>query len=240
MIFRQLYNSDTSTFTYLVGTNEQRQCVLIDPTSRHLDRDLRYLAGLGLDLLFVLLTSTDPDRLEAATALRARTGARIASRLGRTGHADVMVQGGDVIEVGSQLIHVLDTPGDTDDAVSYLIGRRVFTGNALSVRTCGRLADRCRDPHELYDSVVEVLFALPEDTIVCPSFHTGGTTMTTIGEERRFNPELADRDRDSFVSRLRSRRPRREPPLGALPPHAALSPVARGPGRRMHDLRAAP
>ncbi|MFW5921164.1 MAG: MBL fold metallo-hydrolase [Polyangiales bacterium] len=199
MLFRQLFDKETSTYTYLVADPDSGQAALIDPVIEQLDRDLQLMGELGLELAYVLDTHVHADHVTASGLLRERTGARIvASRLGPA-CADVRVGHGDVVNVGSVAIEVLETPGHTDDSVSYRVGDDVFTGDALFVRGNGRTDFQNGDPEALYRSLTEVLLALPEHTRIWPGHDYRGHTMTTVGEEKRHNPRVAGKSRAEFV-----------------------------------------
>ena len=200
MILRQLRNAESSSFTYVVGDKKYLRAVIIDPVTAHVGRDLRLVRDLGLTPEYVLLTHCAPDLEQAARIIRGQTGARIASGNGATKNTDLIVKGGNVLKFGGHEVRVLATPGAAAGSVSYLVGQRVFTGSVLSVRACGH-GYSAVDPNELFDSVVNVLFALPDEIIVYPTHDEGGVAMTTIGAERRFNPALAARDRAAFIAR---------------------------------------
>ena len=122
----------------------------------------------------------------------------MAGRLGAT-CADVHVGAGDRLGFGGHEIEVLETPGHTDDSVSYRLPDRVFTGDALLVRGCGRTDFQNGDPRQLHRSITRVLFSLPDDTAVYPAHDYRGMTVTTIGEEKRLNPRIAGKTADEFA-----------------------------------------
>jgi sulfur dioxygenase len=198
MIFRQLHDPETASYTYLLGDPEVGQAILIDPVLAQQHRDIALLERFALKLTYVLLTSSTPQRIRAARALREATGARIVSRESGAS-ADVIVRHGSTLPFGGRSVHVLETPGYSNDGASYLVGRRVFTGNALAVRSTGRRDAACADPARLHDSVTRVLFMLPPDTLVYPAHHRGGTATTSIAAERRFNPEITVHDRSAWL-----------------------------------------
>jgi glyoxylase-like metal-dependent hydrolase (beta-lactamase superfamily II) len=199
MIFRQLFDYDTWTYTYLIADERTREAALIDAVHEKIERDLKLLGELDLKLRYVMETHVHADHVTAAGPLADRTGARtVAGRLSAP-CADVHVKHGDVLELGDLRIEVLETPGHTDDSVSYRVGDRVFTGDALFIRGCGRTDFQNGDAGALYDAVTGVLFALPPETRVYPGHDYNGQTVSTIGEEKRFNPRLAGRTRDEFV-----------------------------------------
>ncbi|MFO0551517.1 MAG: MBL fold metallo-hydrolase [Polyangiaceae bacterium] len=204
MLFRQLFDAETSTFTYLVGDEVTRTALLIDPVLEQVERDVALLAQLGLSLAHVLDTHTHADHVTAAGVLRARTGAETVCGVAGATCADRRVQTGDVIELGALAIEVLSTPGHTDDSVSYRVADRVFTGDALLVRAAGRTDFQNGDPGKLYDSITGALFTLPDATLVYPGHDYRGHTVTTIGEEKQFNARIAGRSRDEFIAVMNS------------------------------------
>lgn len=199
MIFRQLFDADTSSFTYLIADPASRKAALIDPVLEQVDRDLQVVRELGLTLSHVLETHIHADHVTSAGVLRQRTGCMVVvGELGAEG-ADRHVRHGDELRVGGLLVQVLATPGHTDDSLSFVVDDRVFTGDALLVRGTGRTDFQNGDPSELWDSITCVLFALPDETRVYPGHDYKGRTMSTIGEERRHNPRVAGRDRSAFI-----------------------------------------
>ena len=204
MIFRQLFDSDSSTYTYLLADEATREAVLIDPVREQLQRDLSVLHELGLKLAYVLDTHVHADHVTAAGLLRAQTGARTVA--GRKGPAcaDLLVGQGEQIRFGNIIIDVLDTPGHTDDSVSYRVADHVFTGDALMIRAAGRTDFQNGDAGQLFDTITQVLYALPDETLVHPAHDYKGLTVTTIGEEKRFNARVAGRSRDEFIKLMSS------------------------------------
>lgn len=190
MIFRQLFDAESSTYTYLIGDPQTRKAALIDPVREQLERDVALVGELGLELAYVLDTHVHADHVTAAAALRDRTGARTVAGVRSAPCADIHVAHGDAISLGSVAIEVLETPGHTDDSVSYRVGDRVFTGDALLVRGTGRTDFQNGSAEALYDSLTRVLFALPDETLVYPAHDYRGHTVSTIGEEKRFNPRI--------------------------------------------------
>jgi glyoxylase-like metal-dependent hydrolase (beta-lactamase superfamily II) len=204
MIFRQLFDAESSTYTYLLGDEQTREALLIDPVREQVDRDVKLVGELGLKLAFVLDTHTHADHVTGAGELRARTGARTGGSRKAAPCADLHVGDGERIQIGGIELVVLETPGHTDDSVSYLVGDRVFTGDALLIRGAGRTDFQNGDAAALYRSLTEVLFALPDATLVYPAHDYRGLTVSTIGEEKRFNARVANRTRDEFIAVMRS------------------------------------
>lgn len=227
MLLRQLFDLESSTYTYLIADPETGAAALVDPVLEQHERDLELIAELGLRLEWVLETHVHADHVTAASVLRERTGAKtVASRRGAP-CADVGVDVGDEVRVGNVVVKVLATPGHTDDSLSFLVEGHVMTGDALLVRGCGRSDFQNGDPGALYDSITETLFALPGDTVVLPGHDYRGFARSTIAEERKHNRRIAGRSRADFIALMDS--------LG-LPPPKKIStavPANRACGRQL-------
>ena len=204
MIFRQLYDAESSTYTYLLGDAASGHAVLIDPVLEQVERDLQFVQELGLELTHVFDTHVHADHVTASGALRERTGAIVVGGVGGASCANLHVSNGDEVRVGSLLFRVLATPGHTDDSVSYAIAGRVFTGDALLVRGNGRTDFQNGDAGQLYDTIQNVLFALPDSTLIYPGHDYKGRTVTSVGEEKRHNPRLAGKTREQFIEVMRN------------------------------------
>jgi sulfur dioxygenase len=205
VIFRQLFDRESCTYTYVLGDPSTGEAALVDSVREHVGRDLELLAQLGLRLTAVFETHVHADHVTGAGELRKRTGATChVPLLGGAPCADVPLSDGDVVRVGSIALAVLATPGHTSGCVSYLVsegGRapdRVLTGDALLVRGCGRTDFQEGDAGRLWDSVHGRLFVLPDDTRVYPAHDYRGMTASTIGEEKRHNPRLVS-TREAFI-----------------------------------------
>lgn len=197
---RQLFDGESSTYTYLVADRDAGVAALIDPVLEQIERDLGLVRELGLRLELVLETHVHADHVTAAGQLRERTGARTVAGARGAPCVDTRVAHGDVLRVGGVTIEVLETPGHTDDGVTYRIGDQLFTGDTLLIRGCGRADFQNGDAGTLYDSITGVLFAHPDATVVWPGHDYRGQTQSTIGEEKRHNPRLAGRTRDEFIA----------------------------------------
>ena len=203
-MFRQLFDAESSTYTYLLADDTTRRAVLIDPVRGQLDRDLTLLKELNLTLVWVLDTHVHADHITAAHALRERTGCQVAypNHSGARG-LDRSLEHGDVVEVDGVRLEVRLTPGHTSGSASYVqLGEdRVFTGDTLLIRGCGRTDFQEGDAHALYRSVHEQLFTLPDRTLVYPGHDYKGRTASSIGEERAHNPRLGGgRSEAEFVA----------------------------------------
>lgn len=199
MFLRQLFDPESSTYTYLIADPATGQAALIDPVAEQLERDLRLVHELGFTLAWVLDTHVHADHVTAAGQLRARTGARTAASAAGAPCVDRPLADGDVVALGGLAIEVVATPGHTDDSLSFRVPGAVFTGDALLIRGCGRADFQNGDPAVLYASITERLFALPDATVVYPGHDYQGRTASSIGEERRWNPRLAGKSKDEFV-----------------------------------------
>lgn len=200
IIFRQLFDGESSTFTYLLGDRASGAALLIDPVREHVERDLTLIGELGLRLTHVLDTHVHADHVTAAGELRARTGARThASAIGAP-CIDAPLRDGDVIEVGAVRLTARATPGHTDDGLCFVGAGVVFTGDTLLIRGCGRADFQNGDAGALYDAITGVLFALPDDTMVYPGHDYRGHRASSIGEEKRHNPRLAGKSREEFIA----------------------------------------
>lgn len=195
LIFRQLFDHESYTYTYILADEASGEAVIIDPVDAMIERDLSVINQLGLTLKYTLETHVHADHVTASGHIRQRTGARsVASQNAQVPCVSEVVGQGDTLRFGAHTIEVRHTPGHTDGCVSYIVrdGDRTlaFTGDALLVRGCGRTDFQQGSAHTLYRSVHDQLFTLPEDTLVYPAHDYRGHTVTTIAEERAHNPRL--------------------------------------------------
>ena len=206
MQLRQLFDAESSTYTYLLWDESTRQAALIDTVDNQIDRDLQLVEELQLDLRYTLETHIHADHITASGKIRDRAGTKaVVHRNSRSDCADYLVSDGDSIMLGDQSIRVLETPGHTDTCVSYAIEGRVFTGDALLIRGCGRTDFQSGDAGQLYDSIHQKLFTLPDSTIVYPAHDYRGMPCSTIGEEKTHNPRLGNnRSKRDFVDLMNS------------------------------------
>ena len=194
MIFRQLFDAQSSTYTYLLADSATREALLIDPVFDHARRDAALLGELGLKLKFTLETHVHADHVTGAALLRHRLGARIAiSRDSGAEGADRYLADGDVVEFGKCALEARATPGHTGGCMSYVLDDRsmAFTGDALLIRGCGRTDFQQGSAPRLFKSVRERLFTLPEECLLYPAHDYRGLTSSSVGEEKKYNPRLA-------------------------------------------------
>lgn len=195
MIFRQLFEPESSTYTYLLADEAAGEAVLIDPVLEMVERDLEQLTSLGLTLALILETHVHADHITGASRLRDRTGCRVGvAKSAGLSCADLALTEGDVVRCGSIVLEVRSTPGHTDGCLTYVLADRsmAFTGDALLIRGCGRTDFQAGDARKLYRSVKEKIFSLPEGALLYPAHDYKGRTVTTVGEERAHNPRLKD------------------------------------------------
>ncbi len=191
MIFHQLFEPLSSTYTYLLGCEESGQALLIDPVVNAIDRDLAAIAERGLKLAWTLDTHIHADHITAALHLKQRVGCRIAApAIDRLPCADQGVVEEAPFRLGSISLTCLHTPGHTDGHFAYLLGDRVFTGDALLIDGCGRTDFQSGDARTLYDSVTNKLFTLPDDHLVFPAHDYQGRRVSSIAQEKARNPRL--------------------------------------------------
>ena len=200
MIFRQLFEPISSTYTYLLGCEKTGQAVLIDPVIVTVERDLAEVQRLGLILAYSLDTHIHADHITAALELKKLAGSKIAApAFDRLPCADVGIEEGKPFAVGSIVLQPLHTPGHTDGHFAYLFGDRVFTGDALLIEGCGRTDFQNGDADALYKSVTEKLFTLPEEYLVYPAHDYKERRVSSIAQEKKRNPRLGgERPLDEF------------------------------------------
>jgi glyoxylase-like metal-dependent hydrolase (beta-lactamase superfamily II) len=200
MLFRQLFDPGTSTYTYLVADPQTAEAVLIDPVLEQVDRDITLLQQLGLTLRYCLETHVHADHITGASLLRQQTGcASVVPQKAQVECASQFMADGDRLKIGVVEIEAIATPGHTDSHLAYLINStHLLTGDALLIRGCGRTDFQSGDAGALFDGVTQRLFALPDTTLVYPGHDYRGHTVSTIGEEKRWNPRFAGRNRAEF------------------------------------------
>ncbi len=200
MIFRQLFDSVSGTYTYLIASRHGGEALIIDPVLEKVDRYLQLVRELDLKLVKAVDTHLHADHITGLGALRDRT--HCITVMGEQTLADVVsmrVAEGDRVAIEGLSLDVLYTPGHTDDSYSFLMGGRVFTGDTLLIRGTGRTDFQNGDPRQQYDSIFNKLLKLPDETLVFPAHDYKGDTVSTIGEEKRFNPRLRVRSVDEYV-----------------------------------------
>lgn len=201
MIFRQLFEPVSSTYTYLLGCEETGLAILVDPVLPAWERDLALVASLGLKLAFTVETHVHADHITAALRLKREAGSRVVYPApDRFACVDEVIEEGKPLRAGSVCLEGVFTPGHTDDHFSYRVEGRILTGDALLIDGCGRTDFQNGDAATLFRSVHEKLFNLPDDTLVYPAHDYHGRRVSTIAQEKARNPRLGNgRDLDAFV-----------------------------------------
>lgn len=193
MIFRQLFEPLSSTYTYLLGSEESGQAVLIDPVITSLERDLGEIKRLGMTLAYSVETHIHADHITAALELKQIVGSKIAApAFDRLPCTDVGIEEGKPLCIGSVALQPLHTPGHTDGHFAYLCGDRVFTGDALLIDGCGRTDFQNGNAEALFRSITEKLFSLPDDCLVYPAHDYNNRHVSCIAQEKTRNPRLGN------------------------------------------------
>jgi glyoxylase-like metal-dependent hydrolase (beta-lactamase superfamily II)/rhodanese-related sulfurtransferase len=203
LIFRQLFDGNSSTYTYLLADGERGEALLIDPVFEHARRDAALLRELGLRLVATLDTHVHADHVTGAWLLKQRAGGRImvGAASGAQG-ADRLLSHGDAVTFGGRTLQVRATPGHTNGCLTYVLDdeRSAFTGDALLIRGCGRTDFQQGSASRLYQSVHGQILSLPPDCLLYPAHDYKGLTVTSVDEERRFNPRFGGHSNEADFS----------------------------------------
>jgi glyoxylase-like metal-dependent hydrolase (beta-lactamase superfamily II)/rhodanese-related sulfurtransferase len=195
LIFRQLVDPPSSTYTYLLADSRTSEAVLIDPVFEQARRDVALVEELGLKLAWTLETHVHADHVTGAWLLRERLGSRIAiAKASGAEGMDRYLEPGGRVEFGGRSLEVRATPGHTNGCLSYVLDDRamVFTGDSVLIRGCGRTDFQQGSARTLYRSVREQVFSLPDGCLIYPAHDYRGLTASSVGEEKRYNPRLAE------------------------------------------------
>jgi sulfur dioxygenase len=205
MIFRQLFDGTSGTYTYLLAGREGGEALIVDPVLERVDRYLQLITELDLRLVKAVDTHIHADHISGLGALRDRT--QCVTVIGEMSRADVVAMrlaDGEKLTVEGVSLDVMYTPGHTDDSYSFLMPDRIFTGDTLLIRGTGRTDFQNGDPRAQYESIFGRLLKLPDATMVFPAHDYKGDTVSTIGEEKRFNPRLQVKSIDEYVDVMNS------------------------------------
>lgn len=200
MIFRQLFDSVSSTYTYVIAARRGGEALIIDPVLEQAEMYLQLIEQLDLRLVMAVDTHTHADHVTALGELRDR--ADCVTVMGTYSKADCVirrVEEDEVLDVDGLRLRAMYTPGHTDESFSFVMPDRVFTGDALLIRGTGRTDFQNGDPYAAYDSLFGKLLRLPEETFVYPAHDYKGWTVSTVGEEKRHNPRLQVRDAGEYA-----------------------------------------
>lgn len=211
MLFRQLFDKESSTYTYLIASGKGREALIIDPVKDQVDAYLGLINQLDLKLVRAIDTHTHADHITGLGELRDHTGC--VTLMGEYTKANCVsehVSEGETIDVDGVRLNALYTPGHTDESFSFVLDgnadsqRAVFTGDVLLIRGSGRTDFQGGDPYKSYDSIVNKLFTLGDDTLVYPAHDYKGFTVSSIAEERRYNPRLAGNSAEEYAEIMRN------------------------------------
>lgn len=201
MIFRQLFDSVSGTYSYLLASRRGGEALIIDPVLEKVDRYLQLVNELDLRLVKAVDTHLHADHITGLGALRDRT--HCVTVMGEQTKADVVsmrLADGDKLGIEGLALDVIYTPGHTDDSYSFVLPDRVFTGDTLLIRGTGRTDFQNGDPRQQYESIFGRLLKLPDETMIFPAHDYKGETVSTIGEEKAFNPRLQVKSVDEYVN----------------------------------------
>ncbi|MBX9866427.1 MAG: MBL fold metallo-hydrolase [Burkholderiales bacterium] len=199
MLVRQLFDAQTFTFTYIVADNFGSEAIIIDPVDSKVEQYMKLLKELNLKLKYVFDTHVHADHITAAGKLRELTDCITLLGAGTNAKCvSKVVKDGEKIHVGTLEFTVLETPGHTQDSYCLYTPKMVFTGDTLFVRGTGRTDFQAGNPVDQYNSIVNKLFSLPEETLVYPGHDYNGNTRSSIWEEKNFNPRLAGKSVAEF------------------------------------------
>jgi sulfur dioxygenase len=197
----QLFDPASSTYTYVLFDQLSREAVIIDPVDEQLERDLATLQEYGLKLVWTVETHAHADHITSAGRLAELAGARTAAPQGcGIGTAGVQLQHGDTLKFGGEVLQALHTPGHTAGSMCFLWREHVFTGDTLLINGCGRTDFQSGDAKDLYRSLTQVLFALPDATTVWPGHDYQGRSFSSIGQEKAGNARIAGKSEAEFVA----------------------------------------
>lgn len=201
MIFRQLFDSVSSTYTYLLAARPGGEALIVDPVLEKVDRYLKLFDELDVRLVKAIDTHVHADHITGLGRLRDATACvTVMGRESRVDTVSMRVRDGERIDVDGLSLEAIYTPGHTDDSYSFAMADRVFTGDTLLIRGTGRTDFQNGDASAQYDSIFGRLLKLPDETLVYPAHDYKGDTVSTIAEERAFNPRLRVKSRDEYIA----------------------------------------
>ena len=200
MIFKQIFDTESSTYTYLIASAKGREAVIIDPVIENVDNYIKILGELDLKLVKVIDTHIHADHVTGATKLKKATNC--TTLMGEHTPADaveIKVKDGEFIEIDNLKIKSLYTPGHTSDSYSFLLDNYLFSGDTLLINGTGRTDFQNGSSKDAYNSLFNNLLKLPEETLVYPGHDYNGKFSSTIGNEKKFNPRLQVKSEDEYV-----------------------------------------
>ena len=200
MIFEQLFDSKSSTYTYIISSGKGREALVIDPVIENTDEYIKVLESLELKLVKVIDTHIHADHITGLNELNKRTNCtRIMGEKSKSEVIDLMIKDGEKIEIENIKLQAIYTPGHTDCSYSYLMNDRVFTGDTLLINSTGRTDFQSGNSHDAYDSLFNRLLKLPEKTLVYPAHDYNGNKNSTIENEKNNNPRLQVSSKEEYA-----------------------------------------
>jgi glyoxylase-like metal-dependent hydrolase (beta-lactamase superfamily II) len=202
MIFKQLFDSKTSTLTYILADAVTRDAVIIDPVLGQAERDLAALNELGGTLKFIVETHVHADHITGARELKAATGAKFSAGVG-TGLScgDILLDEGDILHFGGEVLYALPTPGHTDGCTTYRWHDRIFTGDTILIDACGRTDFQQGSSETLFNSIQKII-SYPNEHLIYPGHDYNGRRVSSIAQEKNINPYIKDLDQVAFVEKM--------------------------------------
>ncbi len=204
LIFRPLFENQSSTYTYLLADSQSKEAVIIDAVSETKQRDIGLIEELGLNLKYIIETHVHADHITSSCPLKDKFNQAqiVIGEANSVVCADVLIKDGENLQFGEFTLTALSTPGHTNGCMSFVVGDKVFTGDALLIRSCGRCDFQGGSADKLFDSIQKI-FTLPDETYVYPAHDYGGRTVSSIWEEKAFNEMIgSDVDKQEFVRRV--------------------------------------
>ena len=200
MIFEQLFDQKSSTYTYIIASGEGREALIIDPVIEHSDEYSTILKNLDLKLVKVIDTHIHADHISALNELNKRTNCiRVMGEKSKSEVIDLRIKDGEKINVEEVELQAIYTPGHTDCSYSYLMNDRVFTGDTLLINGTGRTDFQNGSPYDAYDSLFNKILKLPEKTLVYPAHDYNGKKFSTIENEKNNNPRLQVSSKEEYA-----------------------------------------
>lgn len=204
-MFKQMFDTASSTYTYLLVDEALREAVLIDPVASHIEDYIAMINQHGLNLKYSLETHVHADHITASGMLKERLAIKTGvSKLCGATTADMQLNDGDVLQFGAQQIQVMATPGHTAGSVSFLWNDCIFTGDALLINGCGRTDFQGGDAGVLFDSITKKIWSLPDETLIYPAHDYNGRCVSCVAQEKAINPRLAGKTKAEFIALINS------------------------------------
>jgi sulfur dioxygenase len=204
-MFKQMFDRESSTCTYLLVDDVTHEAVLIDPVANHIEDYIAILNQQNITLKYALETHVHADHITASGMLRERLNIKTGvSELCGATTADMQLNDGDIVQFGAQKIHVIATPGHTPGSVSYLWNDRIFTGDALLINGCGRTDFQGGDSSVLYDSITKKILSMADETLIYPAHDYNGKRVSCVAQEKASNARIANKSKAEFVQIMAS------------------------------------